>query len=161
MRDKKDKRIFTLKILLCTGIIFSFLIFSNHGHKNINSLLNELARGINNVNENQIIDCYPDFIQKSLPNISHQSIEKFHNNIGDVSFKIVHKNKCNSNEVLTIQNEINSKYEENIKLDGCVILICEFHHEFGEGIYELIQINGNWYLYYGGRLPDPLENFVE
>ena len=158
MKNKKILVIVIVVLFVMITIIVLFIKRSN-GFKTVNSLLTNLENTINNEDSDKIIDFYPDFIKSSLPNFSENKIKEFHNLVGDISFEITHQNKCNTEEILSQQDEINSEYNCNIKLEGYQILICKYHEDLGESIYELIKIDGRWYLYYLGYLPEPLNYF--
>lgn len=149
-------------ILLCICVIFFTLVSKNRsGYKTTNDLLKELSKAINNPNIDKIEECYPSFVQKSLPTLSAESIKEFHNKVGDISFDIIHENKVDSDEVLKQQKQINSEYNCNIKLEEYDLIICKYHEDFCETTFEMIKIDGRWYLYYGGYIPEPIQYFVK
>lgn len=159
---KKTSIIIGIIILLCIGAIIFILILKNSsGYKTTNDLFKELSKAINNSNINKIEECYPSFIQKSLPTLSTESAREFHNKVGDISFDITHENKVDSDELLNKQNQINSEYNCNIKLEEYDLVTCKYHEGFGETTFEMVKINGKWYLYYGGYLPEPMQYFIE
>ncbi len=162
---KNKKRMFiTIGIitLLCICVIFFTLVSKNRsGHNTTDDLLKALSKAINNPNIDRIEECYPSFIQKSLPTLSTESVKEFHNKVGDVFFDITHENKVDSDELLNKQNQINSEYNCNIKLQDYDLITCKYHDNFGESTFEMIKIDGRWYLYYGGNFPEPLQYFVE
>lgn len=159
----KNKKILIITTILLLVIIVGFVLFikKSNGFSSSDSLLTNLKSAVNNENSNKIIACYPEFIQSSLPQFSENKMVEFHNNVGDISFEITNKNKCDSESILSQQNEINEKYNCNIKLEDYQILTCKYHEGFSETSFELIKIDGKWYLYYSGYLPEPLSYFVE
>lgn len=162
---KNKKRMFitiVIIILLCVCVIFFTFVSKNRsGYNTTDDLLKELSKAINNPNIDRIEECYPSFVQKSLPTLSAESIKEFHNKIGDISFDITHENKVDSDELLNKQKQINSEYNCNIKLEEYDLITCKYHDSFGESTFELIKIDGKWYLYYAGNFPEPLQYFVE
>lgn len=162
---KNKKRMFiTIGIitLLCICVIFFTLVSKNRsGYNTTDDLLKELSKAINNPNIDRIEECYPSFIQKSLPTLSTESAKEFHNKVGDVFFDITHENKVDSDELLNKQNQINSEYNCNIKLEEYDLVTCKYHEGFGETTFEMVKMNGKWYLYYGGYLPEPMQYFIE
>lgn len=163
MKSKKKMSIIIgIIILLCICAIFFMLILKNSsGYNTTNDLLKELSKAINNSNISIIEKCYPSFIQESLPTLSTESAKEFHNKVGDISFDITHENNINSDEVLKQQKQINSEYNCNIKLQDYALITCKYHDNFGESTFEMIKMDGRWYLYYAGKLPEPLQYFVE
>lgn len=163
MKNKKKTYIIigiTISLCIC-AIIFILILKNSNGYKTTNDLLKELSKAINNSNINRIEECYPNFIQKSLPTLSIESAKEFHNKVGDISFDIIHENKVNSDELLNKQNQINSEYDCNIKLQDYDLITCKYHDNFGESTFEMIKMDGRWYLYYAGKLPKPLQYFAE
>ena len=140
---------------------FILILKNNSGYKTTNDLLKELSKAINNSNISKIEECYPSFMQKSLPTLSTESAKEFHNKLGDISFDITHENKVDSDELLNKQNQINSEYNCNIKLQDYDLITCKYHDDFGESTFEMIKMDGRWYLYYVGKFPEPLQYFVE
>lgn len=158
---KKKKQIITVigAISLCICIVICVLIVKiNNENKTINGLLKNLERAINSSDKNSIIRCYPDFIQNSLPTLSDKLIKEFHEKVGNISFDII---KQNSIELKDKENEINLKYNCNIKLQEYDLVTCKYHDEFCEDVFEMIKINGRWYLYYYSHFPEPIQYFVE
>lgn len=159
---KKTSIIIGIIIWLCICVIFFTLISKNRsGYNTTDDLLKELSKAINNPNIDRIEECYPSFVQKSLPTLSAKSIKEFHNKVGDISFDITHENNVSSDEVLKQQKQINSEYNCNIKLEEYNLITCKYHDSFGESTFEVIKVDGRWYLYYDGYLPEPLQYFVE
>ena len=163
MKNKKKMSIIIgIIILLCICAIFFILISKNSsGYKTTDDLLKELSEAINNPNIDEIEKCYPNFMQESLPTLSDESIDEFHNKVGDISFDIIHENNVESDEVLKQQKQINSEYNCNIKLEEYDLVTCKYHEGFGETTFEMIKIDGRWYLYYGGYIPEPIQYFVK
>ena len=62
-------------------------------------------------------------MQKQLPALSNKSMEEFHNKVGDISFDIIRRSSI---EFEDIENEINSQYNCNIKLERCALVECKF-----------------------------------
>ena len=156
---KKTSIIIGIIILLCIcAIIFILILKNNSGYKTTNDLLKELSKAINNSNISRIEECYPSFIQKSLPTLSNESAKEFHDKVGDISFDITHENKVDSDELLNMQNQINSEYNCNIKLQDYNLITCKYHDNFGESTFEM---DGRWYLYYYSKFPEPLQYFVK
>lgn len=159
---KKTSIIIGIIILLCIcAIIFILILKNSSRYKTTNDLLKELSKAINNSNISRIEECYPSFIKKSLPTLSTESAKEFHNKVGDISFDIIHENKVDSDELLNKQNQINSKYNCNIKLQDYDLITCKYHDNFGESTFEMIKMDGRWYFYYDSKLPEPLQYFVE
>lgn len=163
MKNKKKTSIIVgIIVLLCIcAIIFILILKNSSGYKTTNDLLKELSKAINNSSISKIEECYPSFMQKSLPTLSTESAKEFHNKVGDISFDITHENKVDSNELLNKQNQINSEYNCNIKLQDYDLITCKYYDNFGKSTFEMIKINGRWYLYYAGKFPEPLQYFVE
>ncbi len=163
MKNKKKMSIIIEIIaLLCICVIFFiFVSKSSSGYKGTDNLLKGLTKAINGSNVSRIEDCYPNFVQKSLPALSDESIKEFHNKVGDISFNITHENKADSDELLNKQNQINSEYNCNIKLEGYSLITCVYHDDFNETTFETIKVDGRWYLYYDGYFPEPLQYFVK
>lgn len=159
---KKTSIIIEIIILLCICVIIFILILKKSSrYKTTNDLLKELSKAINNSNISRIEECYPSFIQKSLPTLSTESAKEFHNKVGDISFDITHENKVDSDKLLNKQNQINSEYNCNIKLQDYDLITCKYHDNFGESTFEMIKIDGRWYLYYGSYFPEPIQYFVK
>ena len=163
MKNKKKMSIIIgIIILLCICVIFFTHVSKNrNGYNTTDDLLKELSKAINNPNIDRIEECYPSFVQKSLPTLSAESIKEFHDKVGDISFDITHENNVNSDEVLEQQKQINSEYNCNIKLEEYDLITCKYHNSFGESTFEVIKVDGRWYLYYDGYLPEPLQYFVK
>ena len=163
MKNKKKTSIIIgiISLLCICVIIFILILKNNSGYKTTNDLLKELSKAINNSNIDRIEECYPSFIQKSLPTLSTESAKEFHNKVGDISFDVTHENKVDSDELLNKQNQINSEYNCNIKLQDYDLITCKYHDNFGESTFEMIKIYGRWYLYYDDYSPEPLQYFVE
>ena len=163
MKNKKKTSIIIgiISLLCICEIIFILILKNNSGYKTTNDLLKELSKAINNSNIDRIEECYPSFIQKSLPTLSSESTKEFHNKVGDISFDITHENKVDSDELLNKQNQINSEYNCNIKLQDYDLITCKYHDNFGESTFEMIKIDGRWYLYYGDNFPEPIQYFLE
>lgn len=159
----KNKKILIITTILLLVIIVGVVLFVKKSNvfSSTDSLLSNLESVVNNENSNKIITCYPDFIQSSLPQFSKNKIVEFHNKVGDISFEITNKNQYDSENILSQQNEINEEYNCSIKLEDYQILTCKYHEGFNETSFELIKIDGKWYLYYSGYLPEPLSYFVE
>lgn len=159
---KKTSIIIGIIILLCIcATIFILNLKNSNGYKTTNDLLKELSEAINNSNINKIEECYPSFIQKSLPTLSNESAKEFHDKVGDISFDIIRENKVDSDELLNKQNQINFEYNCNIKLEEYDLVTCKYHESFGETTFEMVKMNGKWYLYYGSNFPEPLQYFIE
>ena len=163
MKNKKKMSIIIgMIVLLCICVIFFIFSSKNrNGYKTTNDLLKEVSKAINNSNTNRIEECYPSFIQKSLPALSTESIKEFHNKVGDFSFEITHENKVDSDELLNKQNQINYKYNCNIKLEEYALTTCKYHDSFGETTFEMVKIGGRWFLYYDGNFPEPIQYFMK
>lgn len=156
---KKTSMIIGTIILLCICVIFCISIIKNNNqYKTTDDLFKGLTKAVNNVDQRAIIKCFPDFIQKSLPTLSSKSIEDFHNKVGDINFNIIKQNSVNTKDK---ENEINSTYNCNIKLEKYDLVVCKYYKDFSETIFEVIKIDGRWYLYYYSHFPDPLQYFVE
>ena len=159
---KNKKRMFiTIGIIILLSICVIFCISAiknNSRYKTTDDLFKGLTKAINNTDQQAIIKCFPDFIQKSLPTLSNKSIEDFHNKVGDIHFNIIKQNSVESKDK---ENEINSKYNCNIKLEEYDLVICKYHEGFSETTFEVIKIDGRWYLYYYSYFPEPLQYFVE
>ena len=97
-------------------------------------------------------------MQKQLPALSNKSMEEFHNKVGDISFDIIRRSSI---EFEDIENEINSQYNCNIKLERCALVECKYHDDFGEEIFEVIKIDGRWYLCHISHFPNPIQYFAE
>lgn len=163
----KNKKKITIAIgtvvILCVCIIICiFILKSSKGYKTTDDLLKGLEKAINGSNINRIEECYPNFIQESLPTLSKELIKEFNNKVGDISFDIIHENNFYSDEILNQeQKQINSEYNCNIKLEGYDLITCKYHKDFCETIFEAIKIKGKWYLYYSGYIPEPIGYFVD
>ena len=149
MKNKKKMSIIIgMIVLLCICVIFFIFSSKNrNGYKTTNDLLKEVSKA--------------SFIQKSLPALSTESIKEFHNKVGDISFEITHENKVNSDELLNKQNQINYKYNCNIKLEEYALTTCKYHDSFGETTFEMVKIGGRWFLYYDGNFPEPIQYFMK
>ena len=163
MKNKKKMSVIIgIIVLLCICVIFFMVVSKNSsGYKTTNDLLKEVSQAINNSNINKIEECYPSFMQKSLPTLSTESIKEFHNKVGDISLDVIHENKVDSDELLNKQNQINSKYSCNVKLEEYDLITCKYHDSFGESTFEVIKVDGRWYLYYDSHFPEPIQYFVE
>ena len=162
MKNKRRLTIIIGIVTLCIGIlIVTFITKNNNGYRTTSSLLKGLERAINNTDNKSIINCYPSFLQESIPELSNELIKEFHDKVGNISFNVIHENNVDSEEVLNEQNQINSKYNCNIKLEAYDLVICKYHEDFAETVLELIKINGRWYLYYDADLHEPLQYFVK
>lgn len=156
---KKTSIIIGIIILLCICVVFCiFTIKNNSGYKTTDDLFKELTRAVNNTNERAIIKCFPNFIQGSLPALSNKSIEDFHDKVGDIYFDIIKQNNVKSKDK---ESEINLKYNCDIKLEEYNLVVCKYHEGFSETTFEVIKIDGRWYLYYYSHFPEPLQYFVE
>lgn len=159
---KKTSIIIGIIILLCIcAMIFILILKNNSRYKTTNDLLKELSKAINKSNISKIEECYPSFMQKSLPTLSTESAKEFHNKVGDISFDIRHENKASSDELLNKQNQINSEYDCDIKLQDYNLITCKYHDNFVESTFEMIKMDGRWYLYYDNHFPEPLQYFVK
>ena len=165
MHNKKQEKmsiIIGIIILSCICVIFCIFVSKNSsGYKTANDLLKEVSQAINSSNINRIEECYPNFIQKSLPTLLDESIKEFHNKVGDISFNVTHENKADPDELLNKQNQINSEYNCNVKLEGYSLITCAYHDSFSETTFEVIKINGKWYLYYDEYFPAPIQYFMK
>ena len=160
MKNKKKTFIIIgIIILLCICVIFCIsTIKNNSGYKTTDDLFKGLTKAVNNTDQQAIIKCFPDFIQMSLPTLSNKSIEDFHNKVGDIHFNIIKQTNGESEEK---ENEINSKYNCNIKLEEYDLVVCKYHEGFSETTFEVIKIDGKWYLYYYSHFPEPIQYFIE
>ena len=160
MKNKKKMSIIIGTVILsCICVIFYiFAIKNNSGYKTTDDLFKGLTKAVNNTDKQAIIKCFPDFIQNSLPSLSNKLIEDFHNKVGDIYFNIIKQNSIESKDK---ENEINSKYNCNIKLEEYNLVICKYHEGFSETTFEVIKIDGRWYLYYYSYFPEPIQYFVE
>lgn len=159
MKKRKILIIIGTTILFCVcAVLFAVISKSRSGYKTNDDLLKGLSKAINNSDSQAIIKCFPDFIQGALPTLSEDTIKDFHNKIGDISFDVVHRNKMKSQDK---EDEINSRYNCNIKLEKYALITCKYNDDFSETTFEMIKIDGRWYLYYYSRFPYPIQYFVE
>ena len=162
MKNKKWIFIIIGIVVLCICFTAGGIIKkNNNGYKTTDLVLKGLERAVNNTDDNSIIKCYPEFMQKSLPVLSYDSIKEFHDKVGNITFNILKQNELDSDEILSKQNDINAKYNCNIKLEGYALVACKYNDDFGETTFEMIKIDGRWYLYYDAYLPEPIQYFVE
>ena len=157
---KKKKIVITIVSIIAIFAVVMIAVF-NSGSKSTNSLLNKLAKSVNDADGNKIENCYPEFIRGTLPILSNAAIKTFHDRVGNISFDVVNQNVCDSSDILKKQNEINKEYGCDIKLEEYNIIVCKYHKDFSETSFEMIKIDGKWYLYYGEYLPEPLSYFVK
>ena len=159
---KKRKTFITttiISIIIILAIIFLIRKPSGYGYKTVEDLFNGLENAINNTDEEIIIKCYPDFMQGYIPKFSHSSIEKFNDEIGDISFEIIDKSQFNSYNVYSAQEEINKEYNINIDLQDYRIIRYKYHDDFSEVTCEVIKIKGKWYLWFRSYPIEPLSYF--
>ena len=142
MKNKKLTFIIIGIAVLCICFIVGAIIEKNNsGYKTTDLVLKGLERAVNNTDGNAIIKCYPEFMKKSLPVLSYDSIKEFHDKVGNITFNVLKQNDLDSDEILSKQNDINAKYNFNIKLEGYALATCKYNDDFGETTFEMIKID--------------------
>lgn len=150
-------------ILLCIVLV---VIFRGRGNPTPQNLVKKIEKAINDCNEEQLVECFPEFMRKDMSNmISKEKMEDFYNSViqenGDLDFQIVFISNYEITSAKAKEEEINNQYKTNIQLTDYQQIQVEYHEDFETPMYEIIKIGKNYYLYSGGYYPSPISYFFE
>ena len=160
----KKKTIFTIGILSIFIMAIIICVILRNQNNTIESLMNNFEHSINNNNKQQLIECYPYFMEEELNKlISDEKMTDFYNTVvsdSKIDIDIFHQNECNLTEIKKIESEINNKYGISVSVDSYEILAFKYHKGFGDDCIQVIKIQDKWYLYADAYYGFPVQYFI-
>lgn len=160
---KKKYLIISLVIVGCILILAFYLLFVNK-RKTINKLMLQLENAINKHSIEKIIELYPDYYQDTISNqLSQSKIDDFYNNVvvaNEIQIKIINVSNYDLSEAKNIQDKINQEYNSDIIIEDYQLVTIDYHENFGESAFQVVKINGEYYLYAESYLPEPIQYFM-
>lgn len=162
---KKKKCLIISFVIVGCILILNFFTLQMNKTNTIAKLMSHLENAINNHNIEKIIELYPDYYQDIVKSqLSQSKIDEFYNNVvanNEIQIKIISKSNFDLAESKNIQNKINQKYSLNIKIEDYQLVTINYHKDFGESTFQVIKINGEYYLYAESYFPEPIQYFVK
>ena len=164
---KKKKWLIVFSALVVCILIIVFTIALINKKRTINDLMSQLENAINKHEIEKIIDLYPDYCKnEALECFSQEKLDDFYNRVivkdsEKINIQITRIINYDTSSYDDIAEQIARDYQENIIIEDCQLVRIKYHDAFGESTLKVIKIDGNYYLYFGGYLGEPLVYFVE
>ena len=161
---RRKKIIVVIIVLIIMSIIF-VVVCSSKKITTPEKLIDKLEKAINQHNKEILIESFPDFMKSDMvERISQDKMEEFYNNvIGDkaLDFQIISKNKTDLESAKILEEIIENEYKININITDYQLIQIKYHEDFETPVYEIIKVDGEYYLYSGGDYPSPIVYFYD
>lgn len=162
---KKKKCLIVSFVIVGCVLTLIFCALQMNKRNTINKLMSHLEKAINNHNIEKIIELYPDYYQDTVRSqLSQSKIDEFYNNVvvnDDMQIEIISISNFDLSEAKNIQDKINQEYNLSTKIEDYQLVTINYHKDFGESTFQVIKINGEYYLYAESYLPEPIRYFVK
>lgn len=160
----KKKIIIGVGIILIALCVLLVIVFNGKGNTTPQKLVEKIENAINDCDEEQLVECFPEFMRSDMSKmISQEKMKEFYNNViqeeGGLDFQIVFISDYDLTSAKDKEEEINNQYKVNIKLADYQLIQVKYHEDFETPTYEIIKIGKNYYLYSGGYYPSPISYF--
>lgn len=160
------KKYLIISLIIIFGIIISvFCIASSNKRNNIDKLITQLENALNQHNIEKIIDLYPEYYKDTVVKlVSQNKLDTFYNDIianNKINIEILNKSDLELSEAKEIQDRINQEYNANITIQDYQLVTIRYHKDFGESTLQVVEINGEYFLYAESYLGEPIQYFVE
>lgn len=162
---KKKKYLLISLVIIGCILILTFVISSLNNRGTIDKLMSQLESAINKHNIESIVELYPDYYQNKVNNqLSQTKIDEFYDNVianNKIQIEIVSVSNLDLSDAKNIQDKINQEYNTNINIQDYQLVTINYHEDFGESTFQVIKIDGEYYLYAESYLPEPIQYFTK
>ena len=162
---KKKKYLLISLVVIGCILILTFVISSLNNRGTIDKLMSQLESAINKHNIESIVELYPDYYQNKVNNqLSQTKIDEFYDNAianNKIQIEIVSVSNLDLSDAKNIQDKINQEYNTNINIQDYQLVTINYHKDFGESTFQVIKIDGEYYLYAESYLPEPIQYFTK
>ena len=162
---KKKKYLLISLVVIGCILILTFVISSLNNKGTIDKLMSQLESAINKHNIESIVELYPDYYQNKVNNqLSQTKIDEFYDNVitnNKIQIEVVSVSNLDLSDAKNIQDKINQEYNTNINIQDYQLVTINYHEDFGESTFQVIKIDGEYYLYAESYLPEPIQYFTK
>lgn len=162
---KKKKYLLISLITIVCILIFTVIITSVNRRRTIDDLMSQLENAINKHNIKSIVELYPDYYKNTINNqLSQTKIDEFYDNVianNKIQIEIVNISNLDLSDAKNIQDKINQEYGTNINIQDYQLVTIDYHEDFAESTFQVIKIDGEYYLYAESYLPEPIQYFTK
>ena len=163
---KKKKWLVVSLIFLSCILSLAFILNLFNRRNNIDDLILQLEKSINNCDLKGIVNLYPNYYRDTVSGLlSEDNLIEFNSKVGNISVNIVGQTNYDLSQSKDIQNEIEKEYNINLKTEDYQIVIMNVSNNIGSVFeqtqLEVIKIKGQYYLYTEYHLGDLIQCFVE
>lgn len=161
------KRKSIVYIVISLVIISSIFVWVHNLSKTStpDRLIAKLERAVNQQNKELLVECFPKFMRRDISmKVSENKMKEFYNNVIGVKklkFQIINQSDMDSQSVKKHEEIIEKQYGVYVNLTDYQLIQVKYHENFETPIYEIVKIDGSYYIYCGGYYPSPIEYFFE
>lgn len=162
---KKKKWLIGSLITIFCILITVFAIYIINNKRSINNLMSQLENAINKHDIEKIIDLYPDYCKSDvIKYFSQEKLNEFYNNVvindnEKIKVQILNISNFDTSSCDDIMEQITEDYQKNIIIEDYQLVTIKYHDAFSESNLQVIEIDGNYYLYFNGNIGEPLSYF--
>lgn len=163
--NEKEKWLLSVFFLIICVFIFSSCSNSDNNERDINTLISQLEKAINEHDIEKVLELFPNYCRNDFSKQLHQDkIDDFYKNVivkdnKDISIQILNITKYNQTSCEDIMEQILETYNENITIEDYQLVQIKYHDNFSESNLQVVKIDGSYYLYAGAFFSEPISYF--
>lgn len=162
---KKKKWILAAFCLIICVFIFSSCSSSNKNERDIDTLISQLEKAINEHDIEKVLELFPNYCRDDFSEQLHQDkIDDFYKNVivkdnKDIRIQILNISNYNQTSCEDIMEQILESYNENITIEDYQLVQIKYHDNFSESNLQVVKIDGSYYLYADAFFSEPISYF--